>query len=269
MASSSVVVLITGANSGIGYATAQVLASSSAKYHIIAASRTLSKAESAISSILSSSSSSSSGGPKIQGTLSPLALEITSPSSIQAAFQTVSTNFNNRLDILINNAGILSKSPDLKTRFLDTLTTNVIGPALVTEAFAPLLMNSRNPYVINVSSLLGSVERAADEGDPLYETSTFGVAYRVSKAALNMLTVEQGKVLGGKKEDGKEAGVKVFAVCPGLVRTNLRGGKEEERNAGGMAGDPEEAGRLMLSILEGERDADVGKFVFKDGVSAW
>ncbi|KAJ9302338.1 hypothetical protein DTO271G3_1204 [Paecilomyces variotii] len=255
MAPSSVVVLITGANSGIGYATAQVLVSSSSKYHIILASRTLSKAESAISSILSSSSSSRT----IHGTLSPLVLEITSPSSIQAAFETVSTTFNNRLDILINNAGILSKSPDPKTRFLDTFTTNVIGTALVTETFTPLLMNSTNPYVVNVSSRLGSVERAADEGDPFYKTSTFGMAYRVSKAALNMLTVEQGKVLGRgmkEKEDDGKAGVKVFAVCPGLVRTNLRG-------------DPEEAGWLMLSILEGERDADVGKFVFKDGVSAW
>ncbi|KAL1884777.1 hypothetical protein Plec18167_002369 [Paecilomyces lecythidis] len=261
VAASSVIVLITGANSGIGYATAQVLAASSPKYHIIIASRTLSKAESAISSILSS-------GPTIQGTLSPLVLDITSPASIQAASHVVSATFNNRLDVLINNAGILSKSPDLGTRFSETLTTNVVGPALVTDAFAPLLLNARNPYVINVSSLLGSVERAADKGDVFYQTSPLGLAYRVSKAALNMLTVEQGKALGEKREDGR-GGVKVFAVCPGLVRSNLRGEKEEERNARGRAGDPEESGRLMLSILEGERDKDVGKFVYKDGVSAW
>ncbi|GAD92626.1 short chain dehydrogenase/reductase, putative [Paecilomyces variotii No. 5] len=259
--SSSIIVLITGANSGIGYATAQVIASSSPKYHIIIASRTLSKAESAISSLLSS-------GPRIQGTLSPLALDVTSPSSIQAAAQLVSTTFNNRLDVLINNAGIPSKSPDLQTRLSDTLTTNVIGPALVTEAFAPLLLNSDNPYLINVSSLLGSVERAADKGDVYYRTSDVALAYRVSKAALNMLTVEQGKVLDGKKENGK-GGVKTFAVCPGLVRSNLRGDKEEERGAGGNAGDPMESGRLMLSILEGEKDADVGKFLYKGGVHVW
>jgi Short-chain dehydrogenases of various substrate specificities len=226
-----------GANSGVGYATARVIASSSPKYHVIIAARSLSKAESAIESLHSTS--------KVQGTLSPLELDVTSEPSIHAAVQKVSMDFNGRLDILINNAGIFSKATDLKTRFLDMYATNVVGVALMTDAFAPLLLKSSRPYLINVSSALGSLGKASNPSDPTY--AVYMTAYRASKAALNMLTVEQGKELGKK-------GVNVFAVCPGLVRSNLRGTKEEERSAGGRAVDPQVSGELILGVLEGERD---------------
>lgn len=51
--------------------------------------------------------------------------------------------------------------------------------------------------------------------------------------------------------------------------SNLRGEAEEERSAGGAAGDPEVSGQTILQIIEGERDGDVGKFVHKDGVYPW
>jgi hypothetical protein len=58
-------------------------------------------------------------------------------------------------------------------------------------------------------------------------------------------------------------------VCPGLVRSNLRGTSEEARNAGGRAGDPKVSGETILSIVQGKRDEDVGKLVWKDGVYPW
>jgi hypothetical protein len=69
--------------------------------------------------------------------------------------------------------------------------------------------------------------------------------------------------------DHKEEGLKVFAICPGFVVSNLRGTSDEARSGGGNAGDPATSGNLMLSILEGKRDADVGKFVQKDGTYPW
>lgn len=85
----------------------------------------------------------------------------------------------------------------------------------------------------------------------------------MSKAALNMLAVLDSKALGAR-------GVKVFAFCPGLVMSNLRGGGEEERTCGGRAGDPEGAGRAVLGIVEGGRDGDVGGFVHgEEGVYPW
>lgn len=77
-----------------------------------------------------------------------------------------------------------------------------------------------------------------------------------------MLMLQDSKGLG-------QRGVKVFAICPGLVESNLRGESHEERTVGGMAGDPEVSGQTVLHIIEGDRDADVGKFVDKDGVLPW
>ena len=77
-----------------------------------------------------------------------------------------------------------------------------------------------------------------------------------------MLAVEDAKTL-------ESHGGKAFAVCPGLVESGLRGDNEEARTFGGKAGDPAESGRTILSILEGERDADNGKFVVKDGLRPW
>ena len=77
-----------------------------------------------------------------------------------------------------------------------------------------------------------------------------------------MLAMQDSKILG-------KQGVKVFAVCPGMVVSNLRGTSEEQRTVDGKAGDPEVSGRTILQIIEGGRDADVGKFVDKDGVNPW
>ena len=77
-----------------------------------------------------------------------------------------------------------------------------------------------------------------------------------------MLTIEDSKRLG-------KQGVKVFAVCPGLVRSSLRGKAEAQVSAGGRVVDPTVSGQLILDLIEGKRDADVGKFVHKDGIHRW
>lgn len=63
--------------------------------------------------------------------------------------------------------------------------------------------------------------------------------------------------------------IKVFAMSPGFVVSNLRGTTEELRSGWGLAGDPITAGHTFLSILRGERDADVGRLIHKDGVYDW
>lgn len=64
-------------------------------------------------------------------------------------------------------------------------------------------------------------------------------------------------------------GLKVFVMSPGFVRSNLRGSTEEARGGWGKAGDPEVSGQLVLNIVQGKRDADVGRFVYKDGLYDW
>lgn len=140
------------------------------------------------------------------------------------------------------------------------MRTNALGPALVTNAFRRLLLKSKNPYSVYISSSIGSLGLASDSSHPGYKSGWS--VYRQSKAALNMHIIEENKELG-------EQGVKIFAVCPGFVVSNLRGKSEEQRSGWGRATDPLESGRLLLSIVEGKRDADVGKLVHKDGVHPW
>jgi NAD(P)-dependent dehydrogenase (short-subunit alcohol dehydrogenase family) len=163
---------------------------------------------------------------------------------------------------LINNAGIASQDPDSEVCYRDTLTTNVIGPVLVAEAFRPLLLKSQNPYSIYVSSGLGSMGLAADPKAEIYGVDF--TTYRSSKAALNMVALQDHKISSSTAPN-----LKIFAFCPGLVVSNLRGTSEESRTMGGAAGDPDVSGRTLLSIVEGRRDADVGKFVHKDGLYPW
>jgi NAD(P)-dependent dehydrogenase (short-subunit alcohol dehydrogenase family) len=243
----------TGANSGVGFATAKVLASASDSFHVIITSRTLSKAEAAKSEI-------EAGG--IKGTLSTLQLDVTDEKSISEAVAHVEQEFG-RLDVLINNAGVGSLGiGNVKTAFKMALETNVMGPAMVAAAFRPLLFKSENPYSIFVSSGQGTLVRNAVQRMSTHGNIKNGGAYAVSKAALNMLAVLEHGEYGPK-------GLKVFAMSPGFVRSNLRGASEEERSGWGNAGDPEVSGELALSIVQGKRDADVGCLVHKDGIYPW
>lgn len=195
----------------------------------------------------------------IKGSLSMVQLDVTDEQSIKEAARHVREQ-HGRLDVLVNNAAIGSLEPDVKTRFTLSLTTNVIGPAMVAEAFRPLLLESSNPYSVYVSSGVGSLSRTADPAGVTYFQNED--AYRVSKAALNMVAIKEWKDFGSK-------GLKVFAFCPGFVISNIRGPSEDARTGWGQAGDPMVSGQTLLDIIEGRRDAEDGKFVHKDGVYSW
>lgn len=129
------------------------------------------------------------------------------------------------------------------------------------EKFHPLLLKSNSsPYSIFVTSSLGSIAIASDVRSGSYSADY--IPYRMSKAALDMLVIQEHK-------HKSKQGLKVFAVCPGLVRSYLRGTEKEDVEAGGKAGDPMVSGKTILDIMEGKRDADVGKLVHKDGVYPW
>lgn len=198
-----------------------------------------------------------------KGTLSTIQLDVTDDTSIQGAVTAVQEKFG-RLDALINNAGVANRGPDLKTRLQKTFEVNVIGAALVAQAFRPLLLKSQNPYSIYVSSGAGSITRAAEAkpGPSPAQRLISNEAYPASKAAINMIAVKEAMNFGPQ-------GLKVFIACPGFVVSNLRGTTEEEMTGWGGAGDPMVSGKLMLSILQGERDADVGRNVHKDGIYPW
>ncbi|KAK9371430.1 hypothetical protein V1509DRAFT_614674 [Lipomyces kononenkoae] len=250
-----IVVLITGANSGIGFETAIALSQASADFHILFGSRSLEKGQKALDEIYTSHSSS------LLGSLSLLQIDVTLESSILAARQDVETKYG-KLDVLINNAGIIVYRPtDTLTRLRETFETNTFAPAIVTEAFLPLLRNSPNPRLIYVSSNQGSISW-------IFSFEYFqvkGNEYRMSKAALNMLAACH-------KVDFAEWGCKVCAFNPGFMVTNLTGEEGRARRIQTGARNAREAADALVDVVQGGRDGDIEKSGIVDldgGVIAW
>ena len=95
------IILLTGGNSGIGYEAAKIFFEADAAYHIVLAARTLEKATAAANSILKETPASR----PTTNTLEPLALDVTSDSSIQTAMDNIK-KCHGRVDLIINNAGM-------------------------------------------------------------------------------------------------------------------------------------------------------------------
>lgn len=165
-------------------------------------------------------------------------------------------DLSHRIDALVNNAGIGSLSAPTNEAFPLTYLTNAVGPYLVAEAFLPLLERSiTTPRILNVSSGGGSMARRLAN---THNQGMWGLPYSASKAALNLITVTQSVVYG-------EMGIKVFVFSPGFVQSNLG---PHNRVANG-AQTTEDGTRPMVAILRGERDAEHGGFLVKDGQYPW
>ena len=166
------------------------------------------------------------------------------------------------MDVLVNNAGILPEATDGQTHefasiemFERTFRTNVFGPVAVIEAFLPLLRASDAGRVVNVSSVMGSMTDQADPASPYYGTAV--PAYRSSKAALNSVTVELSKTLAG-------TAIKVTAVCPGFVQTELTPINKDQAPL-----TAEQAVAPIVAATQLPGDAASGTFVDREGALAW
>ena len=192
------VVIITGANRGLGLEAARQMAE--LDYQVILTSRDLKKGAEAARDL----------GVRFHP------LDVISAKSIAALHGFVEQEFG-RLDVLINNAGVFL---DEKQGILDvpeeslraTLETNTFGPLRLARAFIPMMIAQNYGRIVNVSSGMGEI------GD----LNNYGPSYRLSKLALNGITLMLANALKGKN-------VLVNAVCPGWVRTDM-GGSNAERD---------------------------------------
>jgi NAD(P)-dependent dehydrogenase (short-subunit alcohol dehydrogenase family) len=141
-----------------------------------------------------------------------LALDVTSDASVAAAAKAVEQRYG-RLDILINNASgdFDPRSPTQATPVKEgeaALGVNLFGPWRTIPAFEPLLLKSAHPRIVNISSeasSFGAPFGMAKRGKNL-------LAYSVSKAALNALTVKFAAAYAGTP-------IIINAVCPGWIAT--------------------------------------------------
>lgn len=199
----STITLISGANKGIGLATATRLAKDYG-HHVIVGSRDANAGAKVAASLQAEGYAATS-----------VQLDLSSDSSMEAAAETIEEKFG-RLDVLVNNAGILidGKIPNQSIRdlFTQTLTTNVIGTACLTEALLPSLRKSTLPRVVFVSSRMGSLAQATIRNTPFFAIDY--KAYDASKAALNILALNYARIL-------ENVGARVNIACPGLVSTDL------------------------------------------------
>lgn len=147
---------------------------------------------------------------------------------------------------------------------------NTTSTRVMTMNFAPLLLKSSDPRLIFIASGVASLEKHYNQRSPMDQSppkgwpketlSLFG-GYRCSKTGMNMLMREWPRILHSD-------GVKVWAVAPGLLATGLAGAGPEPLKKKGAA-EPSVGALVVLGVIEGERDADVGKAVDRNGVQPW
>ncbi|KAI1381495.1 NAD(P)-binding protein [Hypoxylon crocopeplum] len=221
------VAVVTGANSGIGYAFAQVLIREG--YDVTAVDINI--------------------GDKLKSLQCKTAqLDVSSPESI-AAF--AASYGEGPLDLLLNVAGVMAPHADdtLSTVSLSTLTktfgVNTFGPLLLTQALLPNLLKSESPRLGVMSSRVGSIA----------DNSTGGsYAYRASKAAVN-------SVFKSLAVDLKDKGVVVVIMHPGYVKTGLDSGTWELKDAVL----PEEAAEKLWGVLVSKGLEETGRFWHREG----
>ncbi|WP_347053485.1 SDR family oxidoreductase [Flavobacterium olei] len=209
-------VLITGANRSIGLETAKQL--SQKGLFVYLGSRDLAKGEQVVKDL------AEKGFENIKA----IQIDVTNLESILAAKNIVEQE-KGKLDILINNAGVLGNVPqDASTDSIEniqqTFDTNFFGVIKVTQTFLDLLKKSDSPRISNITSGLGSLTL---HSDPTWKYNAVkALSYVSSKTALNAFTVTLAY-------DLRELPFKVNSIDPGYTATdfNHHSGPQSVENA--------------------------------------
>jgi NAD(P)-dependent dehydrogenase (short-subunit alcohol dehydrogenase family) len=185
--------------------------------------------------------------------------DLASPRDRAALIEFVSAEFGH-IDLLINNAGMAPRErrdilDATEECFDEVLATNLKGPYFLTQAIARQMIAARAParivFVTSVSSYTASVNRGE---------------YCVSKAGLSMAVALWAARLA-------DAGIKVFEVRPGIIRTDMIAAVEsqyERRIAEGLLpqrrmGEGGDVARAVRAIADGLLDYSTGQVINVDG----
>jgi len=162
-------IIVTGASSGVGFEAVLELILSG-KHKVIALSRSQDKLERLLEI---------AHGLNPDAEIYALAFDIVHDDYV-GLLQFIESNFDNRVDVLVNNAGALVNKPFaelLETDFVEMLQTNFIGHVRMTQAMLPVM--SKGSHIVNIGSMGGY------QGSVKFPGLS---AYSASKAALHTLT---------------------------------------------------------------------------------
>ncbi|MDT0352223.1 SDR family oxidoreductase [Pseudonocardia charpentierae] len=240
--SEKTIVLVTGANKGIGYEIAAGLGALG--WTVGVGARDEERREAAVEKLRA-------GGVDAFG----VPLDVTDDASVTAAARLIEEH-TGRLDVLVNNAGVTGGGPQEPTvvdpaAVRAAVETNVIGVLRVTNAMLPLLRRSASPRIVNMSSTVGSLTR---QTDPDAETGPLSAAYSPSKSMLNALTIQYAKEL-------RDTNILINAGCPGYTATDLNGFRGVRT--------PEQGAAIAIQLASLPDDGPTGGFFEEAGVVPW
>ncbi|RPF19923.1 SDR family NAD(P)-dependent oxidoreductase [Myceligenerans xiligouense] len=226
------ITLITGANKGIGFETARQLLALG--HTVYLGARDTGRGERAAATL----------GARF------VRLDVTDDASVSEAFATIEAD-EGRLDVLVNNAGVLGSEALDGPTALRVFDTNAVGIVRVTEAALPLLRKSSHPTVVNLSSSAGSFWAVNNPDRPEYHLPV--PLYAASKAAATMLTVQYAKA---------HPGIRFNALEPGTTATDMTA-------AFGIGRAPEESAAVVVRLATLDADGPTGTFQDEFGQLAW
>ncbi|OCK51001.1 short-chain dehydrogenase [Chryseobacterium sp. CBo1] len=242
-------VFITGANRSIGLETAKQL--SEKGLFVYLGSRNLEKGEEVVKEL------NEKGFQNIKA----IEIDVTNSESILKA-KNIVENEQGKLDILINNAGILGINPQTASEtstkdIQEVFDTNFFGVISVTQIFLDLLKKSEQPRITNITSGLGSLTLHSDPNWKYYHIK--GAAYGPSKSALNAYTIALAYEL-------RESSFKVNVIDPGYTATDF--------NHHSGPGSVESAAFFIIKYTLTDENAPTGQYFSNDiedenGISPW
>jgi NAD(P)-dependent dehydrogenase (short-subunit alcohol dehydrogenase family) len=199
------VALVTGGNKGIGYEICRGIASRDIS--VLMGARDIKRGETACSRL------------RAEGlAVYFIQLDVADSSSITAAVNQIAKSYG-RLDVLVNNAGIMLNDDNSSLEVApqtvrNTMQTNFYGPLRLCQLCIPLMRKRNYGRIVNISSTLGSLTEMADPESGYADLQS--PAYRLSKNALNGITTLFASRVRGEN-------ILVNSACPGWVKTDLGG----------------------------------------------